>query len=610
MRRETNSKIKLFWRGMAAAYRKRLKNDDGSAIVVALMVMILLMGFAALAITRTTSETFSASNDRTESVTFDAANGCLEIMTRNFDKIFDNKLNPDSADLTRVQGQTPPGFPDFNFTQAVTQTGPSRTVVMNGDMFQGLNALQDRWLLNCLVTHRTTDVKVNVQRYFLNNRIPIFQFGIFYDDDMEFHPGPRFDFGGRVHSNSHIFFAANTGLYFSSKVTAHKQVFTNVGKNGSSYTTWGDNVHIKNASGVYVRLSNGMGSVLTSPVNGTAVTTAPQPTAYANVNWPANQGLFQGNLLSEQRLLHLPIKLNAANLGRNVDLIELVKRGKEVGDLWNSDSQTVPRPTGAPNVVPVVAATADDAVTASDRYYNKTGIRIALADSKAKLPGCATAGGGPIPGACGVRLDGAAVPGAAGAAPAAGDPRGYQPLAMSDGYRGTELNGERFFRNFNQEDGAPVETWIKIETVVYNAATQVYDKVDITEDMLSLGLTEPSGYVNDPRFPANTDNRSVVKLQRWNVPGAAIPRSNTAIPTSFITTNGTDNIVIAGRVTARPATTNCNDTATWAIRNGGDSVPNNFTADHLAHARRSTIGGSGTPQAPWVLPTDAWFRFR
>lgn len=577
---------------------ERLKNDDGSAIVIALMVMILLMGFAALAITRTTSETFSASNDRTESVTFDAANGCLEIMTRNFDKIFDNKLNPDTADLTRVQGQTPPGMPDFAFTQNVVRTGPAKTVVMNGDMFQGLNALQDRWLLNCLVTHRATDVKVNVQRYFLNNRIPIFQFGIFYDDDMEFHPGPRFDFGGRVHSNSNIFFAANTGLFFSSKVTAHKQLFTDVGKNGSSYSTWGDNVNIKNASGVYVRLNYRMGSVLTSPVNGPPVTTAPQPTAYRNANWAANQGLFQGNLLSDQKLLVLPIKLNAQNLGRTVDLIELVKRGKQVGDLWNENSLTVPRPTGAPSIVPVTAATSDDAVTSSDRYYNKTGIRISLADSKAKLPGCVDATGVAITGPCGIRLDGAAAPGAAGLDPLPGAPRGYQPLPMSDGYRGTELNGERFFRNFNQSNGQPVQMWIKIETVVYNAATQAYDKVDITEDILSLGITEPSTYVNDPRYAANADTRSVIKLQRYNIPGAVIPKSVTAAPNSFLTTTGTDNVVVAGKVTARPSSTNCNDIASWAIQNGGDSAPNSFTADKQSHARRSTtVGASGVPGA-------------
>lgn len=594
MRKEAKSKNKMSWKAFLKINRKRLMNEDGSAIVIALMVMILLMGFAALAITRTTSETYAASNDRTESMTFDAANGCLEIMTRNFDKIFDNKLNPDAADLARVQAQQPPGFPDFTFTQNVVQTGPSRTVVMNGDMFQGLNALQDRWLINCLATHPSTDVQVNVQRYFLNNRIPIFQFGIFYDDDMEFHPGPRFDFGGRVHSNGNLFFAANTGLYFSSKVTAHKNVFTDVGKNGQSYSTWGDNVNIKNASGVYVRLSHTMGSVLTSPVNGSPVTTAPQPTAYASAAWDSNQGLFQGNLISDTKLLHLPIKLNADNLGTDVDLVELVKRGKDVGDLWNSGSLTVPRPTGAPVIVPVDAASRDDAVTSSERYYNKTGIRISLADSKAKLPGCADSLGNPIAGFCGIRLDGAAVPGAAGANPAAGAPRGYQPRAMSDGYVGTELNGERFLRNFNQSNGAPVQMWIKIETVVYNPATQVYDKVDITEDILSLGITEPSPLVSDPRYAANADSRSVVKLQRYNVAGVAIPRSVALAPNSFLTTSGTNNVVVAATVSARPATNNCNH-ASWAIVNGGDSIPNNFTQDNQAHGRRATVGGTGTP---------------
>lgn len=582
--------------------RDRLKNDDGSAIVIALMVMILLMGFAALAITRTTSETFSASNDRTESVTFDAANGCLEIMTRNFDKIFDNKLNPDATDLTRIQGQAPPGFPDFTFTQNVVKTGPAKTVVMNGDMFQGLSAIQDRWLLNCLVTHPTTDVQVNVQRYFLNNRIPIFQFGIFYDDDMEFHPGPRFDFGGRVHSNNNIFFAAGTGLFFSSKVSAHKQVFTDVGKNGQSYTTWGDNVNIKNASGVYVRLSNQMGSVLTAPVNGPPVTTAPQPTAYASANWGANQGLFQGNLLSPTKLLNLPIKLNAQNQGVAVDLIELVKRGKNVGDLWNSGSLTVPRPAGAPVIAAVTAATSDDAITASDRYYNKTGIRISLADGKAKLPGCADAVGAAIAGVCGVRLDGAAVPGPTGLNPVPLAPRGYQPLAMSDGYRGTELNGERFFRNFNQSSGAAVEMWIKIETVVYNPATQVYDKVDITADILSLGITQAASGVLNLNGYGITDSRSVIKLQRFEIDGAAIPRSAVAAPNSYITTNGTSNNVIAGTVPTAGAPAPTCATGVFTRVDGGDSIPNNFTQDNQLHSRRADGLGTAGARRRCVVP--------
>ena len=81
--------------------------------------------------------------------------------------------------------------------------------------------------------------KSRYTRRFFNNRIPIFQFGIFYDDDLEFHPGPRFDFGGRVHSNGNIFMAASTGLYFASKVSAQGEIFTDVQKNGSPCTRLG-----------------------------------------------------------------------------------------------------------------------------------------------------------------------------------------------------------------------------------------------------------------------------------------------------------------------------------------------------------------------------------
>ena len=40
------------------------------------------------------------------------------------------------------------------------------------------------------------------------------------------------------------------------------------------------------------------------------------------------------------------------------------------------------------NITAVTAATTDDPITAAERYYNKTGIRVSLADPKAKLPGC------------------------------------------------------------------------------------------------------------------------------------------------------------------------------------------------------------------------------
>ncbi len=309
---------------LRASFKSAASSQDGSAMVIALLIMILLMGFVALAISRTNSETIAASNDEDETKAFDAANASLEILTRNFNKIFETKLTISSTDITRIQGQYPPVFDnEYNFTQTVTQTQATKDVVMTGEMFQGLNARRDEWQLDSVATDKQSGVQVALRRKFLNNRIPIFQFGIFYDDDLEFHPGPRFDFGGRVHSNGNLFLQANTGVYFSSKVSTANQVFTDVSKNGSPWSNWDDSVFIKNASGTYVQLQYNMGSVLNTVINGSPVTTSPLPTAYKNAAWTTNSNLFQGNLLSDTKPLQLPIKLNSDIQGTNLDMVEV-----------------------------------------------------------------------------------------------------------------------------------------------------------------------------------------------------------------------------------------------------------------------------------------------
>jgi len=211
--KRSKSAIKQLRQRFASAIVRTSRDQSGSAMVIALLVMILLMGFVVLAISRTNSETIAAANDESETQAFEAANASLEILTRNFNKIFETKLTIAPADITRIQTQYPPVFEtEYNFTQTVTQTQATRDVVMTGEMFQGLNARRDEWQLDSVATDKFNGVQVALRRKFLNNRIPIFQFGIFYDDDLEFHPGPRFDFGGRVHTNGSLFMAAGTGV--------------------------------------------------------------------------------------------------------------------------------------------------------------------------------------------------------------------------------------------------------------------------------------------------------------------------------------------------------------------------------------------------------------
>lgn len=564
---------------------KRKNNQQGSAVVIALLVMVLLMGFVALALSRTNSETISTANDASETRTFEAAHASLEIMTKNFDKIFDLKLNPSAGDLDHVAEQTPPEFDDFDFEQSVKQTETTKQVVMTGELYQGLNALRDEWELTTTATEQNSGVQVALRRRFFNNRIPIFQFGIFYDDDLEFHPGPRFDFGGRVHANGNMFMMASTGLYFSSKVTANGHVFTDVGKNGSPWTTWNENVFIKNASGNYVQLKHNMGSVVQNPANGAPTTTAPDyPTTYTSTNWQTDENKFQGNLLAYQKKLELPIKINSNINGTGLDYFEMIKRGKEVGSLYNDGTGTV----AAPKIIPVTTAAADDEVTAKERYYNKPGIRVSLADSKAKLPGCsAGAAQTPVGTPCGIRLDGSQD--GQGGNPGAGASRGYLPRPMSDGYQATRINGERFYTGR--------EVWIKIETIGFNAMTNAYETKDITQDILSFGVTEQAPVITQSGNTVfaingygNTDSRSIIKLQRFIFDGSKVVTPDTTYITSS-TWNGTDyNYVQA----AKKATS---DPSPVRVDNGSYGT---FLGDHQDHWKQAIV--NNTSETRWVVP--------
>lgn len=594
------------------------EREKGSAIIIALLVMVLLLGFVALAVTRTTNETIATSNDISESRTYEAAQASLEVMTQNFDKIFDVKLNADAADLTRIQGQLPPGFEtNYSFVQAIVPTETPQVVQETGTQFQGLNALRDEWQITTAARDKSSGTEVALRRRFFNDRIPIFQFGIFYEDDLEFHPGPRFDFGGRVHSNGNLFMMANDGLYFSSKVSTSYDVFTDVARNGSPWTNWNENVFIKDASGDYIQLKHDMGSALAAPANGSPIGhKSDQPTVYKNANWNVAANLFEGNLTANPPgnvTLDLPLRIASKQTGSStvLDYVELIKRGKNIGDLYNND-------TG--NVVPVTAASADSDITSTERYYNKTGIRVSLADSKARLPGCAAATGAAVTTDCGILLNGNKD--GKTDLPLSGDARGYEPKPMTD-YQATEVNGERFY-------AAGKQIWIKVEIVGVNPATNTSAAPrDITQEILSLGVTQPPIYINGKfavsGFGTSTvdgtsacannssakDCRSIIKLQRFIFGGSKVTATDTGyltserynVPVNGVSTPTDYNYIVTAEKGSSDAYPLPIDNGTYGSFSGFNYNPSpntKFFGDHTNHREQAVV--KDTTKTRWVVP--------
>src|SRR5689334_12777963 len=118
------------------------KSQDGSAMVIAILVMLLMMGFVVLAVSRTNSETLMSSNDAAEARAYAAAEASLESTTREFVDVFERKLTPDTTDVDTIQKQIVPGFDTFTFSQKITKIREATPVILTGGNYSGLYSLR------------------------------------------------------------------------------------------------------------------------------------------------------------------------------------------------------------------------------------------------------------------------------------------------------------------------------------------------------------------------------------------------------------------------------------------------------------------------------------
>jgi hypothetical protein len=85
---------------------------------------------------------------------------------------------------------------------------------------------------------------------------PLFLHAVFYNMDLEFHPGPKMDMQGPVHSNGDIFVQAINRLRFHSTLNAAGDIIYGFKPNDGQITQTG-NVFVKNADGNWTNFHKG-----------------------------------------------------------------------------------------------------------------------------------------------------------------------------------------------------------------------------------------------------------------------------------------------------------------------------------------------------------------
>jgi type II secretory pathway pseudopilin PulG len=192
-----------------------LHSRRGFALEATLFVLLLLAVLCAFAVTGVTTTTRTANYDYRNARTIYAAEAASDdIMQQLSGMVNDGFISQEELDS--LGAPYVPGFTIPNMS--VQPVGGATQETVNDGPFAGLYAL----IRNYDISTRAVDSLGDASRAVVSVKaaaIPIFQFGVFYEKDLEITNGPRLDFAGWVHSNGKIYIKSNNSFY-------HNQITT------------------------------------------------------------------------------------------------------------------------------------------------------------------------------------------------------------------------------------------------------------------------------------------------------------------------------------------------------------------------------------------------
>jgi hypothetical protein len=472
-----------------------------SAILVLMLMSALLVGF----ITMVNSDQAASGINRDQTQAYAAAHAGVEKLTADLGQLFQANFSPTGPQiaaltvagqepvLNGIQYQRPNGSTGYRIS-FLDNVGPAGVAPGDGNPdlesatgstitsgpYQGLVGLITPYTVE--VTAKTTgNAEVRMRRTLQTVAIPVFQFGIFSENDLSFFAGPNFSFGGRVHTNQHLFLKQDNGatLTLQDRVTAVGEILRENLANGNA-SHFGD-VRMALAAGCPAaptainascrNLLQTEGSVVGNP--GSAQN---EPT-WTNLSTGTYNGYIRNGRTGARRL-NLPVVSDGA---RPVDLI----RRPPVGELATSN-------------------------VGRQRFFNMATLRVLLSDSRLELTALPGVVGTPVPlsvnftpTAAEALYTGAITNLGGGHAFAASDTGANYNTLLQNGYRttaGTSSIGGYILINRQDRNG----TW-----------------TDVTREILTMGFTGKR-ISNGNIWQINPDNNcvaphpnAIIRVQRY-----------------------------------------------------------------------------------------------
>jgi Tfp pilus assembly protein PilX len=362
----------------------RTKSSRGVALITVLLLLIMLSALSVAFVMAVNTENRMQGSDKGSTLAYYGAEAGMEKMMADLNGLYLTTANPTVTQIQNVGspgggcGPNCPPLTGITYTEYVDNPTPGNdprypqsynTTVASGPN-QGLIASVIPMTMAVTAQTTATQEEVRMIRSVEVALIPVFQFGVFSQSDLDFFAGPSLNISGRVQTNGDLYLAAGSPgpTTFEDKVLTAKEVVRDTLANGIGIAG--------NHTGV-VQLPTASGGCSGAlPACRALGFSGPDEGSWQNGNWPNTTA---------------PCQTNPAG---NVYSGWLTLSNQTYGKFIQSCENGVV-PLKLPFVQPGVSnieilrrtRASDTPIITDSRLYAKAQIRVLIDDDPAMLPG-------------------------------------------------------------------------------------------------------------------------------------------------------------------------------------------------------------------------------
>jgi hypothetical protein len=236
----------------------RNSGKKGMVLVICLILLLLISLIGIASISSSTSDMKVSGNELKQTGAFYSAESGLEMAAASLINSY--------RDAGVAPSPLPSGSNDensYHYDYATIDNGPAVQKTLDQGAFKGLYGLVKTFNISSSGFDSDHESQATLGMAIQDALVPLFQFAVFYQNDLEIAPGPIMTLGGRVHSNSNVYLESGASLSINSNLTAAGNIFHGR-KPGSGQTEDNGDVFVKDRNGNYQNMRNDDGTWLDS----------------------------------------------------------------------------------------------------------------------------------------------------------------------------------------------------------------------------------------------------------------------------------------------------------------------------------------------------------